>query len=66
LCLRKGNVSKKIQEPTCEYESKAQSKKEQVIVQLYYYIKFRGIATFHRIAFIAVTSTKTFDTYKTM
>ena len=26
------------------------------IVQLYYYIKFRGIADFHTIAFISVTS----------
>jgi len=37
---------------------------EQDIVQLYYYIKFRGIAAFHTIAFISVTSTKPFDAYK--
>jgi len=33
------------------------SQKGQDIVELYYYIKFRGIAVFHTIAFISVTST---------
>ena len=49
------------------HERQTQSQKGQVIVLLYYSIKFRGIAAFHMIAFISVTSTnelKHFDIYK--
>ena len=44
-CIGKETVSKKIQEPSCEYESKVKTwqaatepKKKQDVVQVYYYI----------------------------